>query len=460
MVSQYKILVIDDDESAQKYFSIVIPQLGHQYFGLKNPSQLLEILENKKPAIIILDLVIPGDNGIQILKVIKEFNRNIVVIILTAYASIKTSVEAIKAGALDYVEKPITKDDLEILLNKASQFVILTEENQKLKNQLEATYDLGQVCTKSNIMKDILGRAMQIAKTDTSVLILGESGTGKELIARTIHSNSLRKSQLFIPVNCAALPDNLLESELFGHEKGAFTGAFSKKRGLFEYANKGTIFLDEIAEMNFAFQAKLLRFLEDFTFRRVGGNQLRETNVRVICATNHDPIKSIEKNKLREDLYYRINGITIELPPLRDRREDIIALIDFFVIKYCVSNNITEKQLDKQAVEILQNYSWPGNVRELKNIIQQMISLSKNTIITKRDIPDSIIHVSRAFVKDNHKIGTYKEEKERILTQFEEEYFRKLLRLSGGNISKSAEIAQLTRKTIYNILNKHELINV
>ncbi len=451
-----KVLVLDDDKKNQRYFSVILSGLGYQYFGIVNPAETFKFIEKEKPQIIFLDIVLPHFNGIEILKNIKKSHPHIVIILITAYATIKTAVNAIRSGALDYIEKPVTKDQLEILLNKSKNFMQLTEENITLKNQLEATYNLDKICVKSKVMYDILDKVMRIAKTDTSVLIYGQSGTGKELIARFIHENSLRKTYPFIPVNCAALPETLLESELFGHERGAFTGAISKKRGLFEYADKGTIFLDEISGMTLSFQAKLLRFLEDFKFRRVGGNELRETNVRVICATNHDPMSAIKTNQLREDLYYRINGITIELPPLRERVEDISELINYFITQQCKINEISQKDIDKQAFDILINYSWPGNVRELKNTVQQIICLSENKTIYKKDLPEHILKATKIFM--NKTFMSYKKAKEIVLSEFEVDYFKRIINLTNGNITKAAELTEVSRKSIYNILHKNNLI--
>jgi len=452
-----KVLVVDDDELIQNYFCTVLSKLGYFYLGSKNAEEALSVIDIEKPHFAIIDIKLPEKTGIELLTEIRKINSNIVTIIITGYPSIETAQEAIKAGAIDYVQKPLSLEQIDLLLAKAVGFRQSSIKKNVCSPQTFSPIGFHDIVFNSTIMKDILKRTLSIALSDVSVLINGESGTGKELIARVIHHNSPRRKGCFIPVNASAVPENLLESELFGHEIGAFTGAVTKKRGLFEFANNGTIFMDEISEMSFSMQAKLLRVLEDYKIRRVGGYELRKIDVRFISATNIDPEKAVTANKLREDLYYRLNVVNITLPPLRQRSEDIPLLISYFIEKYAKHFNKEIVGIDDQALESMSKYNWPGNIRELMNVIQEIICLNSKTKIKNYDLPNKIQDYKSDPFSSMDSMKPFHQEKEKNTRTFEKLYFENLLHQVNGNISRAAEIAQISRTSLYDILNRNNL---
>jgi two-component system response regulator AtoC len=437
-MKQVKILVVDDEAIVREALSDWLKDIGYQVFTAENGHKALEVIEKEKPGIMIADLVMPGMDGIELMRRAKAHQPNIEVIIITAYASIPTAITAMKEGAYDYIEKPFCPERAELLVKKLAEHRELVEENLSLRQKLEDRYRFENIIAKSSKMQRVIEVIKVVAKSNATVLITGESGTGKELVARAIHSQSDRRSKPFVAVSCAALPESLLESELFGHEKGSFTGAYAQKKGKFEFANGGTLFLDEVGEMSANIQVHLLRVLEEKEFTRVGGNEPIKVDVRVISATNKDLRKAIEKQEFREDLYYRLNVVNIELPPLRERKEDIPLLAEHFLHKFAMENRKEVTEFSAEAIEFLLDYDWPGNVRELENAIERAIILSKDSPITTADLPqENLLPVGSTSTGKN-------------LKEVEKSHILNVLRETGENYSEAARILGVSRMTLYN----------
>jgi len=438
MKKKLKILVVDDEAIIRESLRDWLSDVGHQVLTAGNGFQALKMIEKEKPGIAIVDLVMPGMDGIELLKRAKEISPSIEVIIVTAYGSIPTAITAMKEGAYDYIEKPFCPEKAELLIERLVEHQGLLEENISLHQRLEERYRFENIIAKSPKMQQVIEVIKVVAKSNATVLITGESGTGKELVARAIHSQSYRKDKPFIAVSCAALPESLLESELFGHEKGAFTGAHVQRRGKFEIANRGTLFLDEIGEMSANIQVHLLRVLEEKEFTRVGGNELIKVDVRVISATNKDMKKAVASGQFREDLYYRLNVVTIELPPLRERKEDVHLLAQHFLKKFAVENKKEITGFSPAASDFLLKYDWPGNVRELENAIERAVILAKNSYIDAADMPQENLQLVQSAP-----VG-------KSLEEVEKEHILDILKESGGNYSKAARILGISRITLYN----------
>jgi two-component system response regulator AtoC len=438
MKKKVKILVVDDEAIIRESLRDWLSDVGHQVLTAENGFQALKMIEREKPGIAIVDLVMPGMDGIELLKRAKEISPSIEVIIVTAYGSIPTAITAMKEGAYDYIEKPFCPEKAELLIERLVEHQGLLEENISLHQRLEERYRFENIIAKSPKMQQVIEVIKVVAKSNATVLITGESGTGKELVARAIHSQSYRKDKPFIAVSCAALPESLLESELFGHEKGAFTGAHVQRRGKFEIANRGTLFLDEIGEMSANIQVHLLRVLEEKEFTRVGGNELIKVDVRVISATNKDMKKAVASGQFREDLYYRLNVVTIELPPLRERKEDVPLLAQHFLKKFAVENQKEITGFSPEASDFLLKYDWPGNVRELENAIERAVILVKNSYIDAADMPQENLQLVQSAP-----VG-------KSLEEVEKEHILNILKESGGNYSKAARILGISRITLYN----------
>ena len=437
-MKKIEVLIVDDEAIVREALADWLKDIGYQVFTAENGHKALEVIEKEKPGIMIADLVMPGMDGIELMKRAKAQQPNIEVIIITAYASIPTAITAMKEGAYDYIEKPFCPERAELLVKKLAEHRELVEENISLRQKLEDRYRFENIIAKSSKMQRVIEVIKVVAKSNATVLITGESGTGKELVARAIHSQSHRRSKPFVAVSCAALPESLLESELFGHEKGSFTGAYSQKKGKFEFANGGTLFLDEIGEMSANIQVHLLRVLEEKEFTRVGGNEAIKVDVRVISATNKDLRKAMEKQEFREDLYYRLNVVNIELPPLRERKEDIPLLAEHFLHKFAMENRKEVTELSPEAIESLLAYDWPGNVRELENAIERAIILSKDSPITTADLPqENLSLVGAASIGKN-------------LKEVEKSHILNVLRETGENYSEAARILGVSRMTLYN----------
>ena len=385
-----RVLVIDDEESLVDFLLLFFEEKGYHVSSAQSVEKAREALQNQQFDLVVSDILMPDGNGLDLLREIKAQRPQTAVIMMTAYTSSKSAVEAMRMGAYNYISKPFNLDELEVLAAGALEKSGLETENVYLRRELEQKYQFSNIIGRSPRMQEIFNLIERVARTTSTVLVHGESGTGKELIARAIHFASPRASQRFLSINCGAMPENLLESELFGHEKGAFTGAVREKRGLFREADGGTLFLDEIGETTQPMQVKLLRALQDRKIRRVGGTQETDVDVRIIAATNRDLEEAIRDNTFREDLYYRINVIPIHLPPLRQRREDISLLVDHFLGKYSQNLGIEPKQISVEALQALEGYQWPGNVRELENTIERALALGAGEAITTQDLPPQI----------------------------------------------------------------------
>jgi two-component system response regulator PilR (NtrC family) len=386
-----RILVVDDEQSMLDFLRLLLESAGYEVSVAGSMTAAEQCFRKGGIDLVLSDIIMPDGNGLELLKTIKELDARVAVIMMTAYASTKTAIEAMKLGAYDYVSKPFDVDELQLLVQKALEKTELVDENVYLRRELEEKYQFANIIGRSKKMREIFSLIERVARTSSTVMLQGESGTGKELIARAIHFASPRAERRFLSINCGALPETLLESELFGHEKGSFTGAVREKKGLFRDSHRGTLFLDEIGEMSPPMQVKLLRALQEKKVRKVGGSAEEAVDVRIIAATNQDLAELIERGDFREDLYYRINVIPIQLPALRQRREDIPLLVEHFVEKHCREMGIPAKAIDSSAMRVLEEYRWPGNVRELENMIERILALSTGETITAEDVPDRLL---------------------------------------------------------------------
>jgi len=437
------ILIVDDDDAHREMIKAVLTEDGYYIHEANDGAKAIELVEKQYYSLILMDIKMKNVGGIEAFSRIKDISPSIPVIMITAYASVDTAVKALKLGAFDYITKPIDIDELKLAVEKAINFRQLEQENIYLKERIGDKFDLSGMVGKSKAMRKMFETLELISPSDANVLITGESGTGKELIANAIHQNSNRKDNAFIKVNCAAIPENLLESELFGHEKGAFTGAIKKKIGRFQLANEGSIFLDEIAEMAPATQAKILRVLQEQEFEPVGGAQTVKVDTRIIAATNKDLEQNIEKGLFREDLYYRLNVVQVEVPSLKERRHDIIILAEYFLKRFAEKNHKMIKGISAEATDMLIRYLWPGNVRELENVIERAVILTRGEYISPVDLPQSI----------NLKLGSDDVAQGMLpvgvpLKEIEKEVIISTLEENNGNRTKTAEILGISRRTL------------
>jgi len=444
----HKILVVDDDLEMCGLLSDVLKGEDFSVTAIHDSFEASKILKKEEFDIVITDLKMKGLKGLDLLEEAKQVAPLTPVIIITAFGTIESAIKAMKMGAYDYITKPFQMDELIINVKKALENRLLKKEVIRLKKEVESRYYFHSLIGKSPSMQKIYDLIERISDTSSNVLITGESGTGKELVAKAIHYNGIRKGGRFIAVNCAAIPETLLESELFGYKKGAFTDAKSDKKGLIFEANEGTLFLDEITEMPFTLQAKLLRVIEDREVRPLGTTNSYAIDVRIISTSNRDIESSIKQGRFREDLYYRLKVIDIELPPLRDRREDIPLLVQHFIKKFNGEMNKNISGVSEEALKIFLNYSWPGNVRELENVIQRAITLTRHETILPEDLPITMIEE-----QDESLIEKGLREKYTV-DQLEKEYVKRVLLKVGGNKSKAAEILGLDRKTLYRKLQE------
>lgn len=442
-----RILLVDDDKNTANGLRKILLQDGYDASCAFTGNEALNLIETGHFNIIITDMKLPDISGLSIIEKAKKKDNDITVVMITAFSSVQNAIDAMKKGADDYLTKPVNIDELELILKRIWERQLLVLQNKELRQQLNDKYDFSGIIGNTPEMQDIFKTITEIAPTEASVLIYGETGTGKELIANAIHYNSDRKDKPFIALHCASLSEGVLESELFGHEKGAFTGAISQRRGRFELANGGSLFLDEIGEMNSHVQVKLLRVLETGRFERVGGEKTLESDVRIIAATNKDMDKEIEEGRFREDLYYRLNVINLRLPPLRERKEDIGLLIDSFLLKYSAKNKKDIKGFTSQSVKMLNNYNWPGNVRELENTIERAVVMAKKEFIEPNNLPSNINVYSRKTRMETFHIplgATMKEIEKKIILE--------TLQTTNGSKSKAAKILGIsTRKIEYKI---------
>jgi len=445
MKKRVKILIVDDEAIIRESLGDWLSDAGHQVLTAENGPQALKIMEGEKPSAVIADLVMPGMDGLELLKRAKEISPNIGVVIITAYGSIPTAIAAMREGAYDYIEKPFSPERVELLVRKLVEHQRVVEENISLHQKLEQRYRFENIITKSPKMQQVIEMIKVVAKSNATVLITGDSGTGKELVARALHSQSYRKDKPFVAVSCAALQESLLESELFGHEKGAFTGAHVQRRGKFEVANNGTLFLDEIGEMSANIQVHLLRVLEEKEFTRVGGNELIDIDVRVISATNKEMKKAVASGQFREDLYYRLNVVTIELPPLRERKEDIPLLAQHFLKKFAIENQKEINGFSPEVTDFLLTYRWPGNVRELENTIERAVILA----------PNPYIEIANLLPKNPSLVSSAPPGAS--LREVEKNHILNILNQTGANYSEAARILGISRTTLHNKVTAYGL---
>lgn len=448
-----KILVIDDEQSMRDFLSIMLKKEGHDVVAAENGNDALKAVQTEIFDLVISDVKMPGLNGIDVLKTVKEVSPETVVIMITAYATAETAVEAMKLGAYDYITKPFKVDEIKLVIQKALEKGHLRKENILLRREIESRAGFENFIGKSEPMQRVFSLIRQVADTRSTVLITGESGTGKELVARAIHFNSTRKDKPFVTVNCGALPETLLESELFGYMKGAFTGAAANKQGLFEAANSGTIFLDEISGTTPALQIKLLRVLQEREFMRLGGTTEIKVDVRVIAASNKDLLAEVSKGAFREDLFYRLNVIQIHLPPLRDRKEDIPVLVDFFQNKF--SSGKEPKKITPDALNMLMSYRWAGNVRELENTIERLTILASGDTIRLEHIPDSVKNLQPGAELIPSDIPDEGLDLEALLENTEKALLQKALDKSGGVKTEAAKLLGLSFRSFRHRLQKY-----
>jgi DNA-binding NtrC family response regulator len=452
---------VDDEPDMVENCSRILRHAGYQCVTATDGRQALERLEGEPLDLVLTDLHMPDLDGLELLRRARELDPARPVIVITGFATIESAVSAVKQGAFDYLPKTFTADQLRVSVERALRHRGLEMENRHLRDQLRQTLGLDNIVGQSPAMTEVFELVRKAARSEANILVLGSSGTGKELIARAIHANSPRAAQAFVPVDCASLPEALLESELFGHEKGAFTGALRNKAGLIEVADHGTLFLDEIGDMPPAVQVKLLRALQERQIRRVGGTALIDVDVRVVSATNRDLTEAISKGQFREELYYRINVIAIRLPRLRERAGDVELLAHTFLKRYG-HGRITG--IDPAAMAALVAYPWPGNVRELQNVIERACALADGGTLTRRDLPEHVLAspVVAAPVASTEALPAagdlpLKEAKERWMGVLEAAYLRDLLARHDGNISAAAKTAGIDRKTFHRLVNKHQL---
>jgi len=454
------ILVVDDESRFLKILSVVLSEENYEVFTAQDGAEAMEIFDRVSPDVVITDLKMLGMSGEELLREIKGRSLNTAVIILTAYGTVESAVGAMRQGAFHYILKPCNMDELKIVVHNALELQQLALENQYLRIQLDDRRSFEDIVGHSPAMRRMFEMVDRVAGTDSTVLISGESGTGKELVARALHRRSRRADKRFVPINCVAIPEELLESELFGHVKGAFTGAVQTRQGRFELADQGTIFLDEIGDMSPRLQGKLLRVLQEKVIEPVGANRSKKVDVRIVAATNADLAARVREARFREDLFYRLNVVPIVLPPLRERKEDIPLLVSHFLRKHTRGDPAV--RLTAETLQTLTQYDWPGNVRELENVIERVVVLGAPEIIHTMGL--SPVAVSPARVAEPEQTArttydgyTYKSAKKDVLDKFEREFFSRALDKAGGNVSEAARIVGMHRKNFYQKLNELSL---
>jgi len=446
---KYSVLIVDDEKNTRDGLARLL-RGKYETRGVASGSDALDALSQRSFDVMLSDIRMPGMDGITLMRRAMAAHPDLRVILLTAYGSIETAVEAVKEGACDYLTKPVNLDDLEQRIRRAIRSSEVEKENRNLHEQLDTRYGIENIIGNSKAMAEVCDRIRQVADSRATVMVKGESGTGKELVAHAIHRLSSRSHAPFVPVHCAALTPSLLESELFGHEKGSFTGAAERRKGRFESADGGTLFLDEIGEVDSSIQVKILRVLEERRFERVGGNETIDVDVRVITATNRDLKKMVDKGEFREDLYYRLHVVPIEIPPLRDRRGDIAILVDHFINELSREDGRQIDGITPDALDILKQYSWPGNVRELRNMVEHMVVMSRGKRITVRDIPSEI-------KLGDPGAGGEQEADDLSLAGTERRKIEEALRVCSGNRTAAAKRLGISRRTLHRKLNEYGL---
>jgi DNA-binding NtrC family response regulator len=455
-MSQTHVLVIDDDPAVLEVLQETLTQEGHAVSLASDGAGAIQVAQETPVHIVVTDFQLPDIDGLEIIDRLARLDAKIIPIVMTGFGTIETSVRAMKAGAFDFITKPFDPETVAVVVRKAVEFHRLRQENHLLRKAVRDQYRLEELVGVSEPIRQVLDFVQKVADSDSTIMIQGESGTGKELVARMLHFNSLRKDRPLVPMNCGAIPENLLESELFGHEKGAFTGATHTRMGRFELANGGTIFLDEVGEMGLPLQVKLLRVLQERTIERVGGNRTIEVDVRIIAATNQDLDWLVEEKRFRQDLFYRLNVIPIVIPPLRERRSDIPLLIDHFLARFNQSKHTEVSGIDADTVRLLTAYDWPGNIRELENMIERLVVLKKHGVVAVEDLPEKIC--KRPFAPDLKNQFVRFGEGGINLSMEVEEYEKHLiieaLRKAKGVTTRAAQLLHLNRTTLVEKLKR------
>ncbi|GAB6908363.1 Acetoacetate metabolism regulatory protein AtoC [Desulfosarcina cetonica] len=442
-----KVLIVDDEAYIRETLEMILIEKEYDVITAKDGKSGIETFQNEKPDIVILDIRLPDINGLDVLKQMKKLNRNINVIMITAYHDMETTIQAMRYQAQEYIHKPIDANELDFAVDKVAENVRACKSSKSIISPRTASYTRDKIVGKSNAIKEIFKKIGLVSENKATVLIQGESGTGKELIAKAIHYHSVYHSEPFVPINCSALVELLIESELFGHEKGAFTGAINRKIGKIEQAGSGTILLDEIGEISPAIQVKLLRFLQEREFERVGGAERIASNVRVISATNRDLSKLVEENRFRKDLYYRLKVVEINVPPLRDRKEDIPLLVEHLICKINAEYHKNVTRISQKAMEAIFNYNWPGNIRELENMLTRAVVHSTGTVLQPDSFPD--LFYPQGETEDREKIMT--------LMQLEKEHVIKALQQTNWNRGITCDLLGISRPTLREKIKKYKL---
>lgn len=456
-MAQKTLLVADDDASIRSLLKQLLSDEGFAVLEASTGIEVVEKVKESSPDLVIMDVRMPELDGIEALSRVKATNPKTAVLIMTAFGSSNAAIRAMELGAFDYITKPFELDKISHSVKRVLDYQDLTQEVEVLRDEISSLVQTERIVGNSPAMQEVYKTVGKVAKADATVLITGESGTGKELVAEALHFNSNRRSGPLVKVSCAALPESLLEAELFGHEKGSFTGAMTQRRGRFEMADKGTIFLDEIGEMTMPTQTKLLRVLQERKIERIGSNLPIKVDIRIIVATNKDLQKQVEQGKFRDDLYYRLNVINIHMPPLRDRKEDIPSLVEHFLAKHRYSATAQPAAISEEAIRRLMEYNWPGNVRELENVIERAVVLSRGQIITSRELPFGEHDAAEG------EEGEGGEEKgdssffKKSVAQFEKDLIMKALRDANGNRSKAAEMLGIYRRLLYAKIKEYGL---
>jgi DNA-binding NtrC family response regulator len=450
------VLIIDDEKSLLDLLSVVFKKEGYGVRTALSASKAFEIIDKEDIDLVVTDIKMPETDGLEVLRHVREKHPFVPVVMITAYGSITQAVETLKAGALDYVVKPFDVEELKIIVGRGLAERRLREENLRLKRDLKERYSFENMIGKSRAMQEIYTLIEKVSTTDSTVLVTGESGTGKEMAARAIHFQGSRRDNQFVSINCAALPENLLESELFGHTKGSFTGAVADKKGMFEVAQRGTLFLDEVGEMSPWTQVKLLRAIQERKVRRVGGTEEITVDVRIIAATNQDLKKRIQEGKFREELFYRLNVISFDMPPLRKRTEDIPLLVTHFLQKHCDRLGKKPKRFTPEVIGLLEAYPWPGNIRELENVIERIVAIEDRETVTAGCLPKEIVspqkakHDTQYFFEPGFILTVY-------LDDVAKNYVSQALMATGGSIQKAAPLLGISYRTMRYLIGKFDL---
>jgi two-component system, NtrC family, response regulator AtoC len=447
-MAQRTILVADDDASIRSLLKQLLTDEGHSVLEAATGTEVVEQVKGSSPDLVIMDIRMPELDGIEALQKVKIASPGTAVLIMTAFGTSNMAIKAMELGAFDYITKPFELEKISHTIKRAFEYQDLSQEVEVLRDEISTLVQTERIVGNSAAMQEVYKVVGKVAKADATVLITGESGTGKELVAEALHFNSSRRSGPIIKVSCAALPETLLEAELFGHEKGSFTGALATRKGRFELADKGTIFLDEIGEMSLATQTKLLRVLQERKIERVGSSLPIKVDIRVLVATNKDLQKQVEQGKFRDDLFYRLNVINIHMPPLRERKEDISALVEHFLSKHRYSASAQPATISEEALKRLVEYDWPGNVRELENVVERAVVLSRGQIITSRELPFGD-HGDDSGEEGGEEIPVEKSFFKRSVAQYEKDLIMKALRDATGNRSKAAEMLGIYRRLLY-----------